>query len=86
MSRIIEEELIEIKNYDKLIDLEIDLQNKIFELRKKIYKIPNWFYKINHIKNQEREDNVAKNINQWLVLKNLSKKLCNIGDKKDNDN
>lgn len=64
MSRIIEEELIEIKNYDKLIDLEIDLQNKIFELRKKIYKIPNWFYKINHIKNQEREDNVAKNINQ----------------------
>ncbi|NWO19279.1 S-4TM family putative pore-forming effector [Leptotrichia sp. oral taxon 223] len=60
MSRIIEEELIEIKNYDKLIDL----QNKIFELRKKIYKIPNWFYKINHIKNQEREDNVAKNINQ----------------------
>ena len=45
------------------INLEINLQEEIYNQRRKSYLIPNFFYKISLEKYQRNEDKVAENIN-----------------------
>jgi len=47
----------------EIINLEINLQEEIYNQRRKSYLIPNFFYKINLEKYQRNEDKVAENIN-----------------------
>ena len=46
---------------DKLIQKEIELQNGIFEHRKKALLIPNFFYKMCRPKQQKNEESIAEN-------------------------
>lgn len=47
----------------EIINLEINLQEEIYNQRRKSYLIPNFFYKISLEKYQRNEDKVAENIN-----------------------
>ena len=47
----------------EIINFEIDLQEEIYNQRRKLYLIPNFFYKINLKKYQKNKDKVAENIN-----------------------
>ena len=47
----------------EIINFEIDLQEEIYNQRRKLYLIPNFFYKINLKKYQKNKANVAENIN-----------------------
>ena len=45
---------------DELIQKEIELQNGIFEHRKKAVLIPNFFYKLCRSKQQKNEEKIAE--------------------------
>ena len=46
---------------DELIQKEIELQNGIFEHRKKAVLIPDFFYKMCRAKQQKNEESIAEN-------------------------